>query len=159
MAYVSFDFFTGLYGETVTETAFKNHEWEARRILDAHTTGIDNVRKLRVAFPVDEDDAEMVRRCMCRLIKLMLDIEAAEKSRGAAQRPDGSYASGPVSSVSSGTESISYASSGGTSIDAAVSDISARNALYSKTVRQYLSGVTDANGVNLLYMGVYPCVC
>lgn len=158
MAYVTFVYFNGLYPDNVTEAEFSSLEWAARRIVDAHTTGIDNVRKLRTAFPVDEDDAEAVKRCMCRLIKLLHDIEAAEKSRGLVQREDGTVTSGVVSSVSSGAESISYAASGGTAIDAAVGDISTRNRLLSQTVRQMLSGVADANGVNLLYMGRYPYV-
>ena len=157
MAYVTHEYFTSLYDQ-VDEKRFANLEWEARRIVDAHTTGVDNVRKLRVAFPVDEDDAEAVRRCMGKLIKLIMDIEDAEKGRGLIERPDGSVSSGVVSSISSGSESISYAADGGRAIDAAVSDISARNKLYSQTVRQMLSGVSDANGVSLLYVGVYPYV-
>lgn len=158
MAYVTKEYYSGVYGQ-IDETRFANLEWEARRIIDAHTTGIDNVRKLRVAFPVDEDDAETVKRCMCKLIKLMMDIEDAELSRGSIRRDDGSVTSGPVSSVSSGSESISYAASGGTTIDTAVADMSARNKLFSQIVRQMLSGISDANGVCLLYMGVYPYVC
>lgn len=159
MAYVTLDYFNGLYPDAGNIENFADLEWEASRIVDTHTTGIDNVRKLRVAFPRDEYDAEAVKRCICKLIKLLHDIEVAEKSRGLVQREDGTVTSGVVSSVSSGAESISYATSGGTAIDAAVGDISARNKLLSQTVRQMLSGVSDANGVNLLYMGRYPCVC
>lgn len=158
MAYVTFEYFDGLYPSAVPEQEFSNLEWEASRIVDTHTTGIDNVRKLRVAFPLDEYDAEAVKRCICKLIKLLHDIEAAEKSRGLVQRGDGTVISGVVSSVSSGAESISYATNGGTAIDAAVGDISAKNRLLTQTVRQSLSGVCDANGVCLLYMGVYPYV-
>lgn len=32
----------------------------------------------------------------------------------------------------------------------------AQEKLYADTVREYLSGVTDANNVNLLYAGLYP---
>ena len=158
MAYVTLEYFNTVCSDALAEEVFNNLEWEARRIVDAHTTGIDNVRKLRNAFPTDEDDAEAVKRCMCRLIKLMNDIAEAEKKRGAVQRCDGTVTTGPVSSVSSGSESISYAAASDTAIDAAVSDISARNRLFSQTVCEYLSGVCDANGVNLLYMGVYPYV-
>lgn len=158
MAYVTFENYNGLYPDNATETEFNNLEWEARRIIDAHTTGIDNVRKLRVAFPTDEQDAETVKRCMCKLIKLLHDIETAEKSRGLVKRGDGTVTSGVVSSVSSGAESISYAADGGTALDAAVGNISARNKLLSQTVREMLSGTLDANGVNLLYMGRYPYV-
>lgn len=158
MAYITFEEFSEVYPGAVTESDFANLEWEARRIVDGHTTGVDNVRKLRVAFPTDEDDAEAVKRCMCKLIKLMHDIEAAEKIRGLVQRGDGMAIGGVISSVSSGSESISY-STNGTAVDMAAGDITARNKLLSQTVRQALSGVRDANGVSLLYMGRYPYVC
>ena len=158
MAYVTLEEYKAIYPEEIPEEVFNNLEWDARRIVDNHTTGVDNVRKLRVAFPTAEDDAEAVKRCMCKLIKMLYDIEKAQQLRGAEERPDGTMTSGPVSSVSSGSESISYAESGGTAIDAAVGDISARDKLINRTVRECLSGVWDANGVCLLYMGVYPYV-
>lgn len=157
MAYITFEEFSKVYPGAVDESDFANFEWEARRIVDAHTTGVDNVRKLRAAFPLDEDDAEAVKRCMCKLIKLMHDIEAAEKTRGPVQRGDGTIIGGVISSVSSGSESINY-STGGTVVDTAAGDIAARNQLLSQAVRQALSGVRDANGVSLLYMGRYPYV-
>ena len=65
-----------------------------------------------------------------------------------------------VSSVSSGSESISYtakAESGSTLIDTVLSDKAAQERLYRDTVREYLSLVPDSNGVNLLYAGIpYP---
>lgn len=158
MSYATFEYYKSLYADDITEEQFNNFEWDARRTIDANTTGIDNVRKLRVAFPVNEENAEAVKRCVCKLVKLMYDIAEAEKSRGIVHRSDGSVVSGPVASVSSGSESISYAANGGTALDAAVSDIGERNRLYIQTVRNMLSGVTDANGVCLLYMGVYPYV-
>lgn len=158
MAYVTIEDYKEIYSEEIPEKVFNTLEWEARKIVDNHTTGVDNVRKLRVAFPTAEDDAEAVKRCMCELIKLMYDIEQAQQRRSAGTGPAGAVTSGPVTSVSSGSESISYATSGGTYIDAAVSDISARNRLLNDTVRKNLSGVWDANGVCLLYMGVYPYV-
>lgn len=157
MAYVSFEYFNSIYPGAITEAEFGNLEYEARRVIDAHTTGVDNVRKLREAFPLDEDDAEAVKRCMCKLIRLLHDIEAAEKYRGLVQRGDGTVTGGVVSSVSSGSESISYAI-GGTSIDEAVGDVAAKNRLLSQTVRQALSGVSDANGISLLFLGRYPRV-
>ena len=65
-------------------------------------------------------------------------------------------------SRSAGNESISYSGAGdlakSSSIAAAVADPQAREKLYRDTVTDYLSGVQDANGVNLLYMGRYPRV-
>ena len=143
MGYVEYDYFRKLHKD-ISEDEFTALEYDARRIVNAHTTGVDNVQKLRIAFPTDEEDAEAVKRCMCKLIKLMHDINIAEVS-------------GVISSVSSGSESISYATSG-TAFGAAVANINERNKLFNSTVRQYLSGASDANGVNLLYMGRYPYV-
>ena len=79
-------------------------------------------------------------------------------SRGYAETSNGLHGK-VVSSVSAGNESISYAvGSSGSSVDKAITDISERNKLISSVVRECLSGISDANGVNLLYMGVYPRV-
>lgn len=43
-----------------------------------------------------------------------------------------------------------------TLIDKCLADKEAQKQLYSDTIRDYLSGVADANGVSLLYMGMYP---
>ena len=64
-----------------------------------------------------------------------------------------------VSSVSSGSESISYiakSESGSTLVDTVLADKAAQDKLYRDIVRDYLSLVPDANGINLLYAGVYP---
>ena len=65
-----------------------------------------------------------------------------------------------VASKSAGNESISYVTSGSsgtaTLIDKCLADKEAQKQLYDDKIRNYLSGITDANGVNLLYMGIYP---
>jgi hypothetical protein len=60
--------------------------------------------------------------------------------------------------VEAGNEAISYSETklANTVIDEAVSDRVARDKLLAETVWDYLRGVEDANGVNLLYMGKYP---
>uniref|UniRef100_A0AAU8B1B2 Head tail connector protein n=1 Tax=Dulem virus 35 TaxID=3145753 RepID=A0AAU8B1B2_9CAUD len=166
MGYVDYEYYNSLYGDkAIPEADFNRLSWEACRMLDKATTGIDNVRKLKVAFPTDEDDAETVRRCACKLIDIANEIAAAEErirsSQGLIQREDGTVINKLVASVSAGTESVSYAtgsgnSSGSTLIDSVLADKGAQEQLYRDTIREYLSGVTDANGVNLMYMGRYP---
>ena len=56
-----------LYPDGPDESAFDRLRWEARRIMDRATTGLDGVRKLAVAPPVREDDAEAVERCEAAL--------------------------------------------------------------------------------------------
>lgn len=156
--YADFDFYRGLYGpDSITKAEYDRLGWEAARLIDKHTSGVDNVRKLRVAFPVDEEAAEAVRRCECALVNLLQRIGAAERAGEASAQVNGAAVSGPVSSVSSGAESISYGKASG-AVSKAAESVRDRSALLDFTVRDMLSGLQDANGVNLLYMGVYPCV-
>ena len=166
MAYVDYGYYSSIAGgKAVPEADFNRLSWEACRKLDIATTGADNVKKLKVAFPTDEDDAEAVKRCACKLIEIAAAIEQAEEmarnAQGYITREDGSLQGKVVTSASAGNESISYSASGGSSaatlIDKVLSDKAAQEQLYRDTIKDYLSGVTDANGVNLLYMGRYPC--
>lgn len=161
MLHISETFYTEIYGE-IDGSAFNRLCWAACRKLDAATTGVDGWKKLKNAFPVDADDAETVRRCACELIHLMWQIETAEKvtnqGRGYTETANGLQGK-VVSSVSAGNESISYATGSvgsATLIDKALADKSVRDKLFRDTIAEYLSGIADANGVNLLYMGPYP---
>lgn len=154
--YADREYYNSLYEEIDAQT-YNRVGWQAAKLLDKYTTGIDGVRKLQKAYPSDLDAQEAVKRCECALVNLLLQIEQAEKAGAVATRADGTLASGAISSVSSGAESISYAA-GNTAINAAAADNSTRARLISSTVRGYLCGEIDANGVNLLYMGVYPYV-
>lgn len=166
MAYVDYEYYKSLYGEkALSEADFNRLSWDAGRKLDIATTGVDNVKKLKVAFPVDEDDAEAVKRCVCKLIEIASAIEQAEQNARSAQgyitREDGSLQGRVVTSASAGNETLSFSAFGGSSgastlIDAVMTDKKAQDQLYSDTIKDYLSGIVDANGVNLLYMGRYP---
>lgn len=122
------------------------------------------LNKLKFAFPTNEDDIEAIRRCVCKLIEIAGQIEAANKrvseGQGYITDESGALRGKVVSSVSSGSESISYtakAEGGSTLIDAVLSDKAAQERLYRDTVREYLSLVPDSNGVNLMYAGIpYP---
>ena len=160
MVYVTYEFYTSLYGEAaIPETDFNRLSWETQKRMDNITFG-----KLKFAFPANEDDAEAVKRCVCKLVEIAATIEAANKrvSEGQGYIVDeatGSMRGKVVSSVSSGSESVSYtakAESGSTIIDAVLSDKAAQDKLYVDTIKEYLAGVPDANGVNLLYAGLYP---
>lgn len=158
--YITFDDYTKLY-DPIEERVFNNLAFDACRVMDMHTTGIDNVKKLRYYFPTAEEDAEAVNRCAAKMVNTLYQIQQAEiaaiESRGYESTEQGMRGK-VISSVSAGNESISYATgnSSATAIDAAVKDKNARDKLLADIVWEYLSGVTDANGVNLLYMGRYP---
>ena len=159
--YLKYEDYQNLY-DPMDEKTFNRLAFDACRYLDRFTAGIDGVKKLKVAFPVDEDSASAVKHCAAKIVNLLLQIQEAETSASVGrgyEKTESGLRGKVVSSVSAGNESISYsAGSQITAIDAAVSDLAARDNLVSKTIRQYLSGVQDANGVNLLYTGVYPCV-
>lgn len=162
--YVDYEFYKTLYGaKGVSETDFNRLSWDACKRIDAATTTVDGIKKLKIAFPTDEDDSETVKRCLCELINILYKLEQAEErvnaSQGFVQREDGTVSSKLVSSVSAGNESISYSTnniSAATLIDKALSDKTVQEQLYRDTIAKYLSGVTDKNGINLLYAGRYP---
>lgn len=159
MNYIDIAYYADLYG-LIDEADFKRLSWDACRKVDNYTTGVDGVRKLSVAFPTDEFAAESVRRCCAKLVNLMHQIEQAEKSAASLNgyvETESGLRGKVISSVSAGNESISYAVNHqtATEIDKAVSDATARERLFARTISEYLSGYADANGVNLMYMGPY----
>lgn len=160
--YVDYNYYVCVYGQAIPETDFQRFSWEACRKLDLSTTGIDGVRKLKAAFPTDEDNAEVVRRCVCKMIDIMYQIQEAAKmasqSKGYVETVNGLRGK-VISSVSAGNESISYSvNNSGTStvIEKALADKTVQEQLYKDIIIECLSGISDANGVNLLYMGRYP---
>lgn len=163
MAYIRKDYYIGLYGE-IPDPDFARLSWEAERYVDIHTTGIDNVKKLRRYFPEDEDDAEAVKRCVASVLHFLHQVSKAEAAALAAsgfESTEQGMRGKVISSVTAGNESISYSTSGNstaTAIDAAAKDKTARDGMIGGIIWQYLSGVEDANGVNLLFMGRYPRV-
>lgn len=162
--YVDLTFFQSLYPDSeIPDDQFNLLAWDASRLLNRMTTGVDGVKKLKEAFPTDEEDAEAVRRCVCKLIYLAFRIQEAEtvleNARGYVEQSDGTVKGKIVTSVSAGNESVSYSagsSSHATIIDKALADREVQERMYQDTVTEYLSGVSDANGVNLLYLGPYP---
>lgn len=163
MPYIAFSEYAKLY-DPIDERLFDRFSIEASRIMDIHTTGIDNVKKLKTYFPTDEDDAAAVKHCAAKLVYTLYQIHQAEvtalESRG-YEATDHGMRGKVISSISAGNESISYATGGNssaTAYDAAVKDKTARDKLLAGIVWEYLRGVSDSNGVGLLYMGVYTHV-
>lgn len=153
-AYVDYAFYKSIYGaDAVPEEDFNRLSWEAKKRVDNVTFG-----KLKHAFPTDEDDAEAVRRCVCKLIEIAAAVDAANKRVAEGQgyvvdEATGSVRGKAVASVSSGSESITYTAkseTGSTIIDTILSDKDAQDRLYRDTAKEYLYNVRDANGVYLL---------
>lgn len=163
MKYVDYDCYRTLYGEKALEQSdFERIGWDAEREIDKATSGVDGVKKLKVAFPANEYDAEAVKRCVCALVEFLYQIETAERNANFigqyTERADGSLQGKVVSSVSAGNESISYAvgKSAETYISNAIKSLQDRDVTVYAFIASRLYGVSDANGVNLLYGGKYP---
>jgi hypothetical protein len=158
--YITLEEYNAMY-DVIDISIFHRLEFEARRVMDLHTTGIDNVRKLHRFPPRDEYNALAVKHCAAKIINLLFQIHEAEASaamgRGYTETEQGLQRR-IISRVEAGNEAISYSETklANTVIDEAVSDRVARDKLLAETVWDYLRGVEDANGVNLLYMGKYP---
>lgn len=144
--YVDYEFYKTLYGTTVDETAFNRLIWNAERLVKNAVTGVDGRCKLDFAFPDAVYDAEAVKRCECALVDIMAKIDKAETEAEGNKT---------VKSVSAGNESISY-DIGSDLIGKVLSDKSAQARLYADTISEYLRGIKDKNGVNLLFGGAYP---
>lgn len=161
--YVDYEYYKSLYGEkALPEADFNRILWDAEREVDEATSGVDGVRKLRVAFPTSDYDAEAVKRCVCALVEFLKQIEDAERNANSVgqytERTDGSLQGKVISSVSAGNESISYAvgKSSDTAINNAIKDLHSKDMAVYQFITSKLSGVSDANGVNLLFGGRYP---
>lgn len=152
MGYITYEYYKSIYGEdSMLETDFDRLSWEACRRIDVLT-----LNKLKFAYPTDPDAIEAVKRCVCKLIEIAYQIEAASKriseGQGYVTDESGALRGKVVSSISSGSESISYtakAESGSTFIDAVLSDKTAQEKLYAETVRDFLFLVPDSNGISL----------
>ena len=161
MSYATYNEYISLYEDGINTSEFNRLLWDASELMNDQTTGVDGICKLRLFPPTDLHDAEAVKRCACELVSVLYRIEETEKvSSGVVIREDGTVGGKKISSVSSGSESITYAANGSAStIDAAVVDLVARKKLLCGITKKHLTGAKDANGVNLLYAGVYPRVC
>ena len=161
--YVNYEYYKSLYGEkAIPETDFNRILWDAEREIDKATSGVDGVRKLQIAFPKSDYDAEAVKRCICALVEFLKQIEDAERNANSVgqytERADGSLQGKVVSSVSAGNESISYAVGKfvDTSIVNAIKNSQNKEMEIYSFITSRLSGISDANGINLLYGGRYP---
>lgn len=152
--YITYEEYTKLYDQ-IDEKAFNRNCRDACRLMDLYTTGIANFKKLEKAFPEDKTDADAVSFCAAKLTNTLYLIEQAQSAGGNVSTDQGVH-SKVISSISSGNESISYATTADTDIDKAASDRAAKAAMVNQIIHECLSGVNDRNGIPLLYMGPYP---
>lgn len=164
MAYADYEFYTGSFGNVVPETDFPRLAERASDFVDTMTFD-----RLVDGLPTDERSQKRIKKAVCSLAELMYQIELAEKNATNAAVSgtstaigSGGSTTGIVTSISSGSESISYATpqqkaSGAkewSAVYAAAGDVQKTNDLLYKTALPLLMGVRTDDGIPVLYAGV-----
>ena len=157
MAYVDYDFYRISYhGSTVPETDFLWASERASDFLDILTSD-----RLADGLPSNDRAQNRIKKAVCALAEAYYQIGLAEKQAlSATEKPSGSP--GVVTSMSSGSESVSYATpqqigaaaKEWSSVFAATGDPVATNAMLSRIAIPMLSGVRTDAGVPILYGGM-----
>ena len=164
MAYADYDFYTTSYfGNVVPETDFPRLAERASDFVDTMTFD-----RLVDGLPTNERAQKRIKKAVCLLAELMYQIELAEKnainqaSASVADTNVGGKSAGIVTSVSSGSESVSYATpqqigasaKEWSAVYAAAGDVQKTNDLLLKTALPLLMGVRTDDGIPILYAGV-----
>lgn len=164
MAYVDYEFYQkSFFGNVVPESDFMRMSERASDFIDSLTFD-----RLADGLPSDDRQQKRIKKAVCSLAELMYQIELAEKnainqaSASATDTNAGGKSTGIVTSVSSGSESISYATpqqigAGAkewSAVYAAAGDIQKTNDLLLKTALPLLMGVRTDDGIPILYAGV-----
>lgn len=148
--YADYDFYTNTYyGDTLTESNI--NKW-----LDRASDYVDTItfHRLESAFPTDEKHVVRVKKAVCAIADALYMIDTQRRA-GAAQVGSDGKVTGAIASVSSGRESISYATGSTASVYSAAAGSVADADSYTRYVAEtYLANVPDANEMNLLYAGV-----
>ena len=165
MAYADYDFYTeSYYGNVVPEADFERMAGRASDFIDTLTFG-----NLVDRLPVDKRSQKRIKKAVCSLAEILYQIELAEKNAANAAASGtsttigtGGSTTGVVTSVSSGSESISYATpqqigasaKEWSAVYAAAGDVQKTNDLLYKTALPLLMGVRTDDGIPVLYAGV-----
>lgn len=163
MAYADYKFYTESFGNVVPETDFPRLAGKASDFVDTMTFD-----RLVDGLPTNERSQKRIKKVVCSLAELMYQIELAEKnainqaSANVTDTNTGGKSTGIVTSVSSGSESISYATpqqigasaKEWSAVYAAAGDMQKTNDLLLKTALPLLMGVRDNEGIPILYAGL-----
>lgn len=154
MAYADYKFYIEkYYGDTVPESDFSKYAERASDRIDAITFD-----RLVNGFPEEERAVTKVKKAVCAVAEALYQIDQIKKasieSVGTVTREDGTVVSKAVSSISSGSESISYATGISTTgiedYALAASNEEEKLKLLRNKAIPYLMNVNDRNGINLL---------
>lgn len=163
MAYADYKFYTESFGNVVPEADFPRLAERASDFVDLMTSD-----RLVDGLPTNERSQKRIKKAVCSLTELIYQIELAEKNATNAAASgtsttigSGGSTTGIVTSISSGSESISYATpqqkaSGAkewSAVYAAAGDVQKTNDLLLKTALPLLMGVKTDEGIPILYAG------
>lgn len=164
MAYADYDFYkTSYFGSVVPEADFPRLAEKASDFVNTMTFD-----RLVDGLPTNERSQKRIKKAVCSLAELMYQIELAEKNATNAAVSgtstaigSGGSTTGVVTSVSSGSESISYATpqqigasaKEWSAVYAAAGDVQKTNDLLLKTALPLLMGVRTDEGIPILYAG------
>jgi hypothetical protein len=166
MAYADYDFYTtSYYGNVVPGGDFLRLAQRASDFIDTIT-----YRNLRNGLPTDEYSLDGLKKAVCAVAEKMYDLELAERNATNAAMNSNEMvtvgangkSTGIVTSVSSGSESISYATpqqigasaKEWSAVYATAGDVQKTNNLLLKTALPLLMGVRTDDGIPILYAGV-----
>lgn len=164
MAYADYDFYTTYFGSVVPEKDFPRLAERASDFIDTMTFD-----SLLYGMPSDARSQKRIKKTVCSLAELMYQIELAEKNATNAAVSgtsttigSGGSTTGIVTSVSSGSESISYATpqqigasaKEWSAVYSVAGDTQKTNDLLLKTALPLLMGVRTDEGIPILYAGM-----
>ena len=164
MAYVDYEFYQkSFFGNVVPESDFMRMSERASDFIDSLTFD-----RLADGLPSDDRQQKRIKKAVCSLAELMYQIDLAEKNainQASANVTDtnvGGKSTGIVTSVSSGSESISYATpqqigasaKEWSAVYAAAGDVQKTNDLLLKAALPLLMGIRADDGIPILYAGV-----
>lgn len=162
MAYTTFTFYEQIYhGNVVPAEDFDRIADRASDFLDVITFD-----RLADGLPSDERAATKVQKAVCAVCDKLYQLDLAEKQAlysagGTSSGGAGGVTSGVITSRSSGSESISYASpseiANGAKAWSAVYQAAGNeqeiNKLLWSTAAPYLMGIRTEEGIPILYAG------
>lgn len=165
MAYADYEFYkTSFFGNVVPESDFIRFSERASDFIDLLTFD-----RLADGLPGDERQQKRIKKAVCAAADILYQIDIAEQNAAAAAAtgaatalPGGGTTTGIVTSVSSGSESRSYATpqqigasaKEWSAVYAAAGDMQKTNDLLLKTALPLLMGVRTDDGIPVLYAGV-----
>lgn len=165
MAYADYDFYTtSYYGNVVPGGDFLRLAQRASDFIDTITYG-----NLRNGLPTDEYSLDRLKKAVCAVADKMYDLELAERNATNAAMNSNEVvigangkSTGIVTSVSSGSESISYvapqqigaSAKEWSAVYAAAGDVQKTNDSLLKTALPLLMGVRTDDGIPIIYAGV-----